>query len=84
MPPEKRPEAPAPAMARPTMSMTEFLAAAQTMEPTRLCQCLDFSEFGRKSLTFEDHQRTQVSPLDIEIRVDLSKGWLQCCGCEQI
>ena len=34
MPPEKRPEAPAPAIARPTMSIGELIAVAQTMEPT--------------------------------------------------
>lgn len=34
IPPEKRAAAPAPAMALPTMSMTEFLAAAQTIDPS--------------------------------------------------
>lgn len=34
MPPENNAEAPAPAIARPTISITEFFAAAQTMEPT--------------------------------------------------
>lgn len=33
MPPENKAEAPAPAIARPTISITEFLAAAQMMEP---------------------------------------------------
>jgi hypothetical protein len=34
IPPEKSAEAPAPAIARPKMSMTELVAAAQIMEPT--------------------------------------------------
>ena len=33
IPPENSAAAPAPAMARPTMSITELVAAAQTMEP---------------------------------------------------
>lgn len=34
MPPENNALAPAPATARPTMSITEFLAAAHRIEPT--------------------------------------------------
>lgn len=34
IPPEKMAEAPAPAIARPTISITEFLAAAHTTEPS--------------------------------------------------
>jgi hypothetical protein len=34
MPPENNADAPAPATARPTMSITEFLAAAQIIEPS--------------------------------------------------
>ena len=34
MPPEKMAEAPAPATARPTMSMVELVAAAHITEPT--------------------------------------------------
>jgi hypothetical protein len=33
MPPENKAEAPAPATARPTISITEFVAAAQRMDP---------------------------------------------------
>jgi hypothetical protein len=34
IPPEKRADAPAPATARPTISMTEFLAAAHMIDPS--------------------------------------------------
>lgn len=34
MPPEKSAAAPAPATARPTMSIVEFVAAAQRIEPS--------------------------------------------------
>lgn len=40
IPPEKMPEAPAPAIARPTMSIGEFVAAAQIMEPTDTIVCV--------------------------------------------
>lgn len=33
IPPEKRADAPAPATARPTMSITEFFAAAHSIDP---------------------------------------------------
>lgn len=80
-PPEKTADAPIPAMARPTMSIGEFLAAAHTIEPAK-----GGSERERRKVqqTFKDNDGNQIGILDIKICIDFSKRGLKGREGEQI
>lgn len=60
MAPENKPEAPAPATARPIMSIGEFTAAAQITDPTTKSQSQNHKVkciAGQRRRTLKDHER---------------------------
>jgi hypothetical protein len=72
IPPENNADAPAPATARPTMSIAELVAAAHITEPTgelgsKISLGGSWDITGAGGQTLEDDQSSEICPFDVEI-----------------